>query len=89
MVALDFLSPIFLLPRQRELERHSEVIGRSGVRACRYHGDVGLMVKVGVQREHTREGIVGRERHLDGLVSAGGLGADSLYVAAQRALVAP
>lgn len=43
------------------------------------------MVEVGIEREHAREGIVGRERHLDGLVSAGGLGAQGLDVAAQRA----
>ena len=76
-------------PRERELERHAEVVGRGGVRRGRHDGDVGLMVKVGVQGEHTREGVVGREGDLQCLVAAGGLGAQGLDVAAQGALVAP
>lgn len=77
------------LSRQRELERHAEVVGRGGVRRGGHHGDVGLMVKVGVQGEHTREGVVGRKGDLQRLVAAGGLGAQGLDVAAQGALVAP
>ena len=61
VVALYFLSLIFLLPRQRELERYAEVVGGGGVRRGRHYGDVGLMIEVGVQGEHAREGIVGRE----------------------------
>ena len=80
---------IYILPRQRELERYAEVVGRGGVRRGGHDGDVGLMVEVGVQGEHAREGIVGRERHLQRLVATGGLGADILDVATQGTLVAP
>ena len=74
---------------QRELQRHAEVVGGCGVRRCRHHGDVGLMVEIGVQGEHAREGVVSREGDLECLVAAGGLGAQGLDVAAQGALVAP
>ena len=47
------------------------------------------MVKVGIQGEHAREGVVGREGYLERFVTAGGLGADVLDVAAQGTLVAP
>lgn len=47
------------------------------------------MVVVGVEGEHAREGVVGREGDLQRFVAAGGLGADGLDVAAQGALVAP
>ena len=77
------------LPRQRELERHAEVVGRGGVRRGGHHGDVGLMVEVGVQREHAREGVVGREREFQSLITTGRLGAQHLDVTAQGALVAP
>ena len=40
------------------------------------------MVEVGVQGEHAREGVVGREGDLERLVAAGGLGAQGLDVAA-------
>lgn len=80
---------IFLLPRQRELQRHAEVMGGSGVRRGGHYGDVGLVVVVGVEGEHAREGIVGRKGNLEGLVAAGGLGAQGLDVTAQGALVAP
>ncbi len=62
-----------LLPRQRELERYAEVVGRGGVRRGGHYGDVGLMVEVGVQGEHAREGIVGRDvEHLQLAQSAVG-----------------
>ena len=47
------------------------------------------MIVVGVQREHAREGVVGREGDLQSLVAAGGLRGDVLDVAAQGTLVAP
>ncbi len=77
------------LPRQRELQRYAEVVGGGGVRRGGYYGNVGLVVVVGVEGKHAREGVVGRERYLQGLVAAGGLGAQGLDVAAQGALVAP
>ena len=82
MVALYFLSLIFLLPRQRELERHAEVVGGGGVRRGRHYRDVRLVVVIGVEGEHTRESVVGREGDLQRLVAAGGLGAQGLDVAA-------
>ena len=64
-------------------------MGGGGVRRGGHDGNVGLVVVVGVQREHAREGVVGREGDLQGLVAAGSLGGDSLNVAAQGTLVAP
>ena len=47
------------------------------------------MIVVGVQREHAREGVVGREGDLQGFVATGGLRGDVLDVTAQGTLVAP
>ena len=44
---------------QRELQRYTEIIRRGGVRRGRYHGDIRLVVEVGIEREHAREGVVG------------------------------
>ena len=64
-------------------------MGGGGVRRGGYYGNVGLVVVVGVEGEHAREGVVGREGDLQGLVAAGGLRGDVLDVAAQGTLVAP
>jgi len=63
-------------------------VGGGGVRRGGHDGNVGLVVVVGVEGEHAREGVVGREGDLQGLVAAGGLGGDVLDVAAQGTLVA-
>ena len=62
------LSPRGGLLGEGELKADAEVVGGGRIGRGADHGNVRLMVEVGVESEHLAVGVVGREADLDGLV---------------------
>lgn len=76
------------LPRQRELDAEAEVLGGCRITARSQQWGVGLAVEIEAHGHQFGEGILSRERQLEGGVAAGCRRRHCGYVAGYRRLLA-
>ena len=73
---------------QRELQAEAEILSSGRITARRQQRRIGLSVVVKAHGQQTRQGVIGRERQLEGRIAAAGRTRHRGYVTADGGLLA-